>query len=65
MADPVCEENGLWKARRRINASVSARQCTRSVSEGPPAENGVLGPENQAASDCFITGPFIDLVALN
>lgn len=44
---------------------LSAHRCTRSESEGPPAENGVPGLENQAASDCFITGPFIDLVALD
>ena len=24
--------------------------------------NGLLGPGKQPASDCFITGPFIDLV---
>lgn len=65
----------IWKTRSCINAPVQTLsiptphplypppQCTPCTgSQGLGVENGVLGPDNHAASDCFITGPFIDLV---
>lgn len=60
-------QSSLWKTRSWINArvlTVSTQPALGALAR-PRLRMEWRSSANQAASDCFITGPFIDLVATN
>lgn len=60
-----CLSFSPWKARKHESMSV-CRPVQAALGDGGLGDmNGLLGPGKQPASDCFITGPFIDLISLS